>query len=158
AFQPFALNISSLSTDLTLAVVGLAILSLMLKWLCPASARHESASFRVVTIAALLITTPTIKLSVVGFAVPALAGLLYLARRDAVARRAPGFRRVVVGVGVTCAATLVPWLARGVVLSGYPLFPLSWFCLPVDWAYPRDPLATIRDIIKAWAQARLPPF
>jgi hypothetical protein len=54
-----------------------------------------------------------------------------------------------------CSAVLLPWLARGVVLSGYLLYPLSFTGVPfTSWQVPRVYVAETARAITAWA--RLP--
>ncbi len=46
------------------------------------------------------------------------------------------------------------FLARGVVLSGYPLYPSSAFGLDVDWRVPLAQVEADRVFIKTWSQLR----
>lgn len=47
---------------------------------------------------------------------------------------------------------VVPWLARGVVLSGYLLFPNASLPLPVPWKMPAAFVEPIQPIITLWAR------
>ena len=49
---------------------------------------------------------------------------------------------------------LAGFLARGVVLSGYPLYPSSAFGLDVDWRVPLAQVDADRVFIKTWSQLR----
>ena len=56
-------------------------------------------------------------------------------------------------------AFILPWLARGAVLSGYLLFPLSTFPLPVMWRMPLSMVQPVAEIITLWARfGRLTPL
>lgn len=54
------------------------------------------------------------------------------------------------------AACLV--LVRGVLLSGWPLYPLPWLGVPVDWALPVDEVIRIREYVTAWGRASGAPM
>ena len=43
--------------------------------------------------------------------------------------------RPVLAIGVALA---VPWVARSVILTGYPVYPLEILGLPVDWKVPAE--------------------
>jgi hypothetical protein len=50
------------------------------------------------------------------------------------------------------------WMARNILLSGYPLFPLPLFQLPLDWTVPKEMvIGTYEDII-AWARSPGPGY
>jgi hypothetical protein len=44
--------------------------------------------------------------------------------------------RDLVAVATVTALLIAAWIARSVVLSGYPLYPLPWTPFPVSWAVP----------------------
>jgi hypothetical protein len=104
-----------------------------------ASTEHNTAPaaytlFSVVTLSAVAVT---LKVSAVLFAAPAtlLAAGVWLYRRAA---PPPLFRRT---LAWTLGAALLiggSWVARGVVLSGYPLFPSRALAMPVDWRAPLE--------------------
>ncbi|OJH39968.1 LIC_10190 family membrane protein [Cystobacter ferrugineus] len=47
---------------------------------------------------------------------------------------------------------LLPWMLRGVVLSGYPLFPSPLLSLPVAWRMAPEKVQEIESYIKAFAR------
>lgn len=47
------------------------------------------------------------------------------------------------------AAILVPWLIRGLMLSGYPFFPNAMLGIPADWRVP----ATLASIFTGWVHS-----
>jgi hypothetical protein len=62
-------------------------------------------------------------------------------------------------IGHTCRAfapamaACIVWMARNTLLSGYPLFPLSLFPLPMDWTLPKElVVTTVYEIIIASAR------
>jgi hypothetical protein len=46
----------------------------------------------------------------------------------------------------------IPWICRGLILSGYPFFPSSAFALPVDWTVPRDIADGLAQFNRSWAR------
>lgn len=56
--------------------------------------------------------------------------------------------------GVVAALLMIPWLTRGVVLTGYPFYPVTFIRFHTDWAVPRIVADSDRDWIYSWA--RLP--
>ena len=60
---------------------------------------------------------------------------------------------ILASIGLSCVLA-IPWVIRGVVLSGYPFFPSSAFAFPVDWRVPREIADLIAHFGRSWA--RLP--
>jgi hypothetical protein len=50
-------------------------------------------------------------------------------------------------------ALVLPWAARGVVLSGYPFFPSTTIRFRVDWAVPRRIADSNRGWVYSWARS-----
>ena len=60
---------------------------------------------------------------------------------------------ILASIGLSCVLA-IPWLLRGVVLSGYPFYPSSAFAFPVDWRVPREIADSMAHFNRSWA--RLP--
>jgi hypothetical protein len=60
-------------------------------------------------------------------------------------------RRVVLMASLS-ALLLTTWVGRGIVLSGYPIFPSSAIGLPVPWRMPVKQVNSFRDAMVAWAR------
>lgn len=58
---------------------------------------------------------------------------------------------ILTSIALSCALA-VPWLLRGVVLSGYPFYPSSAFALPVDWRVPREIADSMAHFNRSWAK------
>jgi hypothetical protein len=50
------------------------------------------------------------------------------------------------------AILIVPWMTRGFIMTGYPLFPSSIMGLPVAWRMPESDAVTIAPIVTNWAR------
>lgn len=60
--------------------------------------------------------------------------------------------RVCAAAAAIAAAVLIPWSARGVILSGYPAYPATAGGMPVEWKVPVESVKCQADWIKAWAR------
>jgi hypothetical protein len=58
---------------------------------------------------------------------------------------------ILASIGLSCALA-IPWLLRGVVLSGYPFYPSSAFAIPVDWRVPREIADSMAHFNRSWAK------
>ena len=61
-------------------------------------------------------------------------------------------RQLIVAATLFSCVLAIPWLIRGVVLSGYPLFPSSAFAVPVDWRVPRVAADMLAQFNRSWAR------
>ena len=61
-------------------------------------------------------------------------------------------RQLIVAAALLSSALAIPWLIRGVVLSGYPLFPSSALAVPVDWRVPNADADILAHFNRSWAR------
>ncbi len=95
----------------------------------------------------------TVKLSFAIFGVFVIAAILIrgatrygLLHRDQV--------RIGLGWAGLLAVWLLPWLVRGVIFSGYPLFPSTIMALPFSWTMPEYLADPVQGVITRWARTR----
>jgi hypothetical protein len=50
----------------------------------------------------------------------------------------------------------VPWMARGIIVSGYPLFPSTALIAPVPWRVPKADVSNFYDITVDWGRQPYP--
>jgi hypothetical protein len=50
-----------------------------------------------------------------------------------------------------CLAIGCVWMARGIVISGYPLFPMPGLRAPVSWSLPEHAVVAMHAWVKQWA-------
>ena len=61
-------------------------------------------------------------------------------------------RRRVVAMSLLAAAFLAIWMGRGIILSGYPLFPSTALAMPVPWRMPVKGIVEFQKEILRWAR------
>jgi hypothetical protein len=146
-------NISGNSPDIALACLQIHL------FLCFASflAAKGSPAIRLqfAELIALCALSVCVKLNSVFFA--AAIGLLSIG----VALTHIGVPRLFRGKPViyaTLAALVLclPWTARGVIVSGYPLFPSTAVVAPVAWRVPEPDVANFYDITVDWGRQPYP--
>jgi hypothetical protein len=91
----------------------------------------------------------TIKLSFLGFAAGLLLALVAL-RFGQPALRWESIRKVASLATVIAVSTVGVWMLRGVLLSGYPAYPLPFLGLPVDWAASPEEVLDQFNMLRAW--------
>jgi len=101
---------------------------------------------RSMLMAALIAAGVTVKLSFAAFGAALLVGMLILGWRHG------GARRLILPWGGLVCAWLVPWVARNIVMSGYPLYPSMLLGLPVRWRMPAHLISDISAGITEWAR------
>jgi len=130
----------SLSADPGLFFVGVALFGMLIDFLCDRKEREEPPEPALLQMLVMAAVGIVCKLSFTGFAVGALLVALgvYWRENRAAAKRIWG-SLISRGAGVVLLI-MVPWIARGILLSGYPVFPSTFGGLPVEWRVPA-PLA-----------------
>lgn len=131
----------SLSPDVTATVVLLVAASLVYRMLTAKAGDDVRAARRFVIASTLLVGAFTIKLSAAVF-VAATLPLVWGRWIAAAFRRAgatgPRFRRSTIAALALGALLVLPWLVRGAIFSGYPLYPTRVLAAPVDWRVPAE--------------------
>ena len=71
-------------------------------------------------------------------------------------RSTPAGRRQLAWALILSAAIVLPWIGRGLVLTGYPFFPSTMLSIPVDWKVPALETQGQADFARSFA--RVPDF
>ncbi|MFC1706212.1 LIC_10190 family membrane protein [Planctomycetota bacterium] len=151
---------SSSSPDLPVWALGIVITTLLLTLVAETSSDSaKDHRFLVFLICFLSIIGVSVKLSflAVGFASSIVALVLWFG--EATARRTSSqLRWLAATIPLSVALVLIPWMVRGVLLSGYVAFPATVGSVAADWRIPRTKADSTRKIVYAWARApRQPP-
>jgi hypothetical protein len=128
--------VASYSTDIPATSMLLVATAAMFELLEHDAEEPAAAGngYQLVALSILFAAVVCVKLSTAVFVAVAMPVAVFLWwRRSRERGRTASTLAWVVAVTLAFA---VPWLARGVVMSGYPLFPLSIAGLPVDWRVP----------------------
>ena len=153
-FGIFGPAISTLKADV---LVSAAIILLSCVFLRFAAAAAGTPEYSVSAATAILVGCflVTVKLSAAAFcAVIVLVVLVRVARDARTSLAEPSSRRLIGSAGAAGVLLVCGFLARGSVLSGYPLYPSSFFGLDVDWRVPLAQVEADRVFIKTWSQLR----
>jgi hypothetical protein len=122
-------------TDEPAAIVALIAASLLFADLCETHRENRQApqSARLVLAATLFSLAVTFKLSTAVFALFAWCVVI---RRIWQVSAPPKRRSQLAAAILFPAVLLLPWFARTIILTGYPLFPTTVFAFPVSWKVP----------------------
>lgn len=147
--------ISSMSPDFVVFALGIVASGELLRLL--GATRHGGAETDglLLSVALLAAAGISVKFSFLFFAAVsggvALFAWARLPREEAKVGDSPR-RRTLLWAGFGVAAILLPWVARGIILSGYPAFPSSAGGLPVSWRVPRVLVDGEMHWICGWAR------
>lgn len=140
------------SSDLPVFVFGLVLaglcLVLLLEVRALAPGEHAYLCFALALLACVGVA---VKLSFVAFALIALVvGLGVTLRRQRQARRA---WLALLAPPLACALLVGGvWMARGVILSGYPAYPSTLGAFPVPWRVPTALALSEANWVRSWAR------
>ncbi len=90
-----------------------------------------------------------VKLSFAGFG---LAVMLAIAASLVREKRVKINLRPVLGAAALAGVLVVPWMVRGFIMSGYPLFPSNLVSFAVSWRMPANDAAQMVTIVTDWAR------
>jgi hypothetical protein len=143
--------ISSPTPDLVIYILAVVLTSELVLLLFPAFAGGRLEG-RVVFLLTLAVAAVTFKLSIAAFSFVLCAIVLrFYLRAEAIPAKS---KRAAIGfVSVAVLVLIGPWMARGVVTSGYPLYPSNFAPLAVDWRIPSAKTRRMRREIIAWGRA-----
>lgn len=133
---------SSPGTDFPAILLTWILIMEWMRWMEEEAPRR---SFRPYLLALLAASALTVKLST--------APLLLLAAGAAVRLAVEKEWKGLLAMAALGALALLPWTARNVALSGYPVFPEPSIDLfAVDWKIPPDIAAAEKESIESWAK------
>jgi hypothetical protein len=139
----------SLSTDFPVTLVALVVAWRGFRLLAGEAEGAARVELRDVTL--LSAAGVCIKLSALVFLGGVWLLALLVVARDA-DRSGRSLAYDVVPALAIAGLMMLPWLVRGVVLSGYPLYPSSLVSWPVDWRVPVSSVDSEAAGVRAWAR------
>lgn len=147
------MRISSPTPDLAVALLPAVLLVRLVRFIFEQSRTPQDWQFA--SLALLSIATVTIKLSALAF-----VGAIFMVACVVVARRKrpdPLVRPLLVVTGIA-AFLVIPWVIRGIILSGYPFYPSLIAGMPVDWKIPAADARGMYDSIVGWGRQPGPDY
>lgn len=144
---------SSPSSDAASGMLHLTLMVLVLAFLQRKRFSDSDARFELALIVFLAVLGIAVKLSsgVFSAGVVLLCAGVWLVYNRQDAKRA---LKVIAALGLIGSSVIVPWMFRGILLSGYPLYPSTLGTVPVSWRVPASSAESEALWIRSWA--RLP--
>jgi len=147
------LYISSPSPDMSIYILGILVSAKLLAFLEEQNyvkRENEYNIFFIVTLAALGIT---IKLSFVAFGVISLILLFIFYLMKGIGKKEKNRIKKIFFIYVFCSGiALIPWMIRGIILSGYIVYPSTIGAFPVDWRIPYTDVIGMANTVHRWAR------
>jgi hypothetical protein len=147
----------SISADLSIFALGIILVGQLFKfWHRPESPKEDRNNLLVITFLACVGIVVKLSFAAMGVTAVVLALVMFVIRNRSQSSRF-AIRSLILSavVGLT---VLVPWMMRGVWLSGYPLYPISIVSAPVEWRVPRVNAVTESIVIRSWARSPRVPW
>ena len=134
-------GISHFLTDTVVDVVGFVCVAYMLDFLQDRHPANGGDQYAIGRLTLLVIVGLTIKQTfiVFGLALAATVCLVWL-KRGGLRHGRPRAGRLLALITLAACAVILPWMARGIVSSGYIAFPQTLGRVEVDWAIPHEQL------------------
>ncbi|MGH7657695.1 MAG: hypothetical protein ACREL6_05630, partial [Gemmatimonadales bacterium] len=139
-------DLRSYATDGSVAVILFAVAVQVYASVTQPDPDPREEAFNLWWICLLLAVAVCVKLSAVAFA--GVAGLLAAGCWIRGRRRRPNWPRLsILWLAALPAILGASWLSRGVILSGYPAYPVPSLSVPVEWRIPHEQAVAERDWI-----------
>jgi hypothetical protein len=141
-------NISSLKNDLPVALLSIIVTAELLRYIQHPPLQTRTRQYTVFMLMLLASAAVAIKLSGAvtgGLLIAALVAYVLIRRREE-------FIPTGLIIALIGAAVIGVWMLRGVILSGYPLYPLSAVSVPVDWRMDVQTVQAEADGVRSWAR------
>jgi len=149
-------QVSSTSPDLPVFILGIVISVQLCKLLFSSDSYHEITfeTFYIIILSAIGITIK-LSFSPIGCvsSLIALGKYIVYRLRWKIQVKSLHFNKLI-WMLVAPALILLPWMLRGVMLSGYIAYPGTFGSFNVEWKVPYEKVNSMNKIIKSWA--RLP--
>jgi hypothetical protein len=110
----------------------------------------DSSSMHLVMAMGLFSLAVTFKISSVVFGL--VGWTLAVVKLWRLRRNAPSGKRQLLWGVILSGAIVLPWIGRGIVLTGYPFFPDTALAIPVDWRVPALEAQSQADFARSFAR------
>jgi hypothetical protein len=151
-FQSLDINVSSPTPDTAIFILGIVLTSQLLNLFSQKDSSSKKIKYDLLVIILIVCIGITVKLNfaVLGGVSALLAFLFWFARyRDDQIQA----RKTLAWTALCMVAIILPWMIRGVILSGYIAYPSTIGAFPVAWRIPREAAIDEANWIRSWARA-----
>ncbi len=141
------------NTDLPTSAVCLAGAAMLFRALDKESPPPSTSGFRGISLVIAMVlfsVAVTFKISSLVFA--SVGWTIACLKLWSVSRSTPSGKRQLGWAVILSAAIVLPWIGRGLVLTGYPFFPSTALSIPVDWKVPALETQTQADVARSFAR------
>src|SRR6266851_4608591 len=143
------------NTDLPTSVVCLVAAAILFRALDeesphPATGTSDTPRIGLVIAMVLFSLAVTFKISSLVFA--SLGWAVAVLKLWSLRRTAPQVKRQLVWAVILSAVIVLPWMGRGLVMTGYPFFPSTALSIPVDWKVPAFETQMQADFARSFAR------
>jgi hypothetical protein len=150
-----ASKIVGTNTDLPTTVVCLVAAAFLFRALDeesphPAASTSHNSPMGLLIAMVLFSLAVTFKISSLVFA--SMGWAVAALKLWSLSRNAPQVKRQLVWAVILSAVIVLPWMGRGLVLTGYPFFPSTAFSIPVDWKVPALETQMQADFARSFAR------
>jgi len=148
-------NISSPSPDLPVFILGILISIQWMIFLENLKHDHYETEYRLFYITTLTIAGIVVKLTylVIGASTLLLVFGIWFIRKQQ--RDSVSYKVALKRTAQCMVIGFVPWLLRGIILSGYLVFPSSIIAFPVEWRISHAAALTDWNLIRAWGSSTI---
>jgi len=147
------LFVSSPSPDLSIYILGVLVSAKLLAFLEEQSYIKKENEYNIFFILTLAILGITIKLSFFAFSVTSLLLLFGLCLIKNIRIKEKNIIKKIFFIYAFCfGIALIPWVLRGIILSGYIAYPSTFGALPVDWRVPYASAVSEANWVRSWAR------
>jgi hypothetical protein len=145
-------NISSPSPNFPIIILGIVLFGQLLALIENRDKDRAENNYSVIVIVLLAILGITIKLTFLVSAVLIIILALYFSFKDTGFREKSNIINLSIFITACLALGILPWLIRGIILSGYLIYPATFGAFPVKWAIPLEEVVEMKKIIYSWAR------
>lgn len=143
-------DVASPTTDAPSAILAIVTIRTLVQ-LVTDDERDMPRSKQLVFVALLASATMSVKMSA---AVLVLGAICLALIACASSIRSSRLARLDAARAIVLAGLLVgPWMVRSTVLTGYPLYPLKFLSVPVDWRVPEETMGRVSTWIQVFGRS-----
>lgn len=147
AMNPGAVNPSP---DFFAWIAGIAVFSRTAEWLSDPQPSPRPPWHALLMCVALV--TVKLNMLILSASMSLLLALMYGIRHTRGGKSWTGLLRPIGVAAVIATLGGVPWMARNIVTSGYPLFPSPMAPASVEWRIPESKMRFVDQFIRIWAR------